>query len=417
MKHSITSFLLLFALMLAACDKEAPFPPDPQEGTGQLSLKASDLSVTNSEIVISRAIIDPSDFIVEIVDADGAVRNSYRYGDMPEVVTLPVGDYVLRAHLGDNKDAAFDEPYFYGELNAKVEKDKVTEPGTIVCTLSNMKVTIIMTDELKEVLSDDAKVTVKAGEHGSLDFLPSETRSGYFRHYPGSSTLVAVFSGKVDGYVDNSTVTFTEDQVKPGHHYKITYRLHNPDDPNAGGYFAAGLVVDAKVEVSNLNFSVDYEEFLVDDWRNKEGDDGGGDDDQGDGPVLTPSDGVSFDTEMNPEDFGEGKKDCKLLIDSSADGGISGFVVEIGSDNDGFINSVDEMLGTRLDLINDVAKFENLRSLGLPCGEEVSGKARVEFNITELLFMLGAFPGHHTFSVSVTDANGTTKKTLRFAAL
>ena len=70
---------------------------------------------------------------------------------------------------GDGVKAAFDAPFYLGESNQfSIEKDKVTDNiGTIVCRLSNVKVSILFDPELKAVMDADAKVSVKVGENGT----------------------------------------------------------------------------------------------------------------------------------------------------------------------------------------------------------------------------------------------------------
>ena len=67
---------------------------------GEGRVLASALSVelkTDEKLVRSSGVPDVSDFTVDFIKADNLEDSPvkhFRYGDMPEVVTLPVGEYV-----------------------------------------------------------------------------------------------------------------------------------------------------------------------------------------------------------------------------------------------------------------------------------------------------------------------------------
>ena len=149
--------------------------------------------------------------------------------------TFKPGTYTAKAHLGNNPDAAWEEPYYEGTSESfTIVKDKITEAQTIVCKMANVRVTIIFSEELKEHMADDAKVNVVMGDDATLSFAKTETRSGYFAYLEGSNTLAATFDGSVDGVHETSSRVHTD--VAPGTHYRITYKLHSPGtDPNASG--------------------------------------------------------------------------------------------------------------------------------------------------------------------------------------
>ena len=68
-------------------------------------------------------------------------------------------------------------------------------------------------------------------------------------------------------------------------------------------------------------------------------------------------------------------------------------------------------LAAKLDLVNPGSLEGALSGLGFPVN--VGGMKNVSFNITGFLPMLNALgEGTHNFILTVTDANGTTVKTL-----
>lgn len=184
MTRKITIYLLalMAVLGLGSCSKENGFEPD-EKAMGSLSTTRLMLSISNDELKKSasyKRTVELADFVIDIMK-DGQVVRSYRYAEMPGVIELPEGTYTAKAHLGNNPDAAWEEPYYEGTSESfTIVKDKITEAQTIVCKMANVRVTIIFSEELKEHMADDAKVNVVMGDDATLSFAKTETRSGYF---------------------------------------------------------------------------------------------------------------------------------------------------------------------------------------------------------------------------------------------
>ena len=101
------------ALGLGSCANEAPFSAE-NEGTGQLRTSALNVELkTEAPVVRSVETPDVKDFSVQFLK-DGttpvSVNGKYTmtYGELPEVVMLPVGDYKIEVSYGDNAQAAYD---------------------------------------------------------------------------------------------------------------------------------------------------------------------------------------------------------------------------------------------------------------------------------------------------------------------
>lgn len=73
----------------------------------------------------------------------------------------------------------------------EITQDNLTDVGEVACTLHNVKVTINYADNLKSLLGDDVKVTVKIGSE-SLEYGKDETRSGFF-HCTETNTVDVIF--------------------------------------------------------------------------------------------------------------------------------------------------------------------------------------------------------------------------------
>ena len=236
------------------------------EGEGNVSFANMSISVKNSEIIInSRAgSEDVSKYTVSIKRVDGTSaasaegNQSFIYGNMPELIALPVGDYVVEAYNAEEQVAAFDAPYFQGESNQfTVKANDIVTVDPIVCTLKNVKVSIDYTDELRAHMSD-VTVTVTVAESETLDFAGDETRSGYFKYVEGNTTIAATFNGKVDGF-EVSDYRVLTNAVAPGYHHTITFSLKDtPTPPDEYGSIGdTGISLDATVARVDVNGDID----------------------------------------------------------------------------------------------------------------------------------------------------------------
>jgi hypothetical protein len=400
---------LISLFMVVSCGKEEPFNTDT-DAVGTVSFQKLMVTVDGSEVqkVHTRAGVDVQDFTVQIIK-DGAVVNSYRYAEMPSVLELPVGEYTASAFLGDAEGVGFDAPYYKGSTTFTVRENDITEVNTIECKLSNVKVTIIYSDDLKAAMADDAKVTVLVGENSTLDFGKNETRSGYFGYVENSNTMVATFNGIVDGAAETNSRVYTD--VAPGTHYRITYTLHKPgSDANASGNIVPGLKVDARVEVVDVNYNYDPDDSdrPTDDGRPNEGGSGGqgGGTTTGEGPTVTAQAPISLDilNEVTPS--------STVVVNATSETGITVFQVDIISDTLTPEVLTQVKLSSHLDLVNPGDLEAAIASLGLPVN--VGGAKSVTFDVSSFMSLLAIYgDASHEFKITVGDASGTVVKSLR----
>ena len=433
-KYIYLMLSLVMVSMLGACSKDNPFDIDSEKGTGKLltaSLKVR-LATDGPRNLLHRgvrfALPAVNDFTVEFIDTEsGSVVREYNYAEMPEIVTLPVGHYTAKAYYGENPAAAFDAPYYCGESEEfEIELDKITdEVAPIECKISNVRVSIEFEPELRAAIDNNAVVTVKVGETGSLNFTVADVeagRSGYFAYAEGSHTLAATFVGKVQGY--DTTETNTYDDVQPGNHYTIRFKLHDAasDGPGAVTGKEEGLVkIDAVVVKEDMSRDVDSgEQEIVDDMRPQDNPKGPDTPDTPDTPDNPGKDGsltittvppVSFDKVNEISEIVENGYDVKLTIKTDAAGGITKFTVKIQSNTLSEQVLTEVGLSSNLDLVNPGSAEEMLRGLPLPVKEQVLGQKEVVFDVTpfmEILQGVAQEPDTHSFTLTVEDADGNT---------
>lgn len=423
MKTKILSFIIIAAACIgfAACDDDNWRFKEQQQGS--LSLASMNVDVDDNEAVVSRANISLDKFIVDILDSKTDTVQRYTYKDMPEVVSLPEGDYCVQVRSHEVKDAEWETPYYLGYSETfTVKARQITEIGTVKCKFSNIKVTVAFTEELKKYMDENAHVRVSANDKGTLDFKKDESSAGYFMALDGSSTLVAEFIADIEGNTVRSLKTFSD--VKAGQHYVLTFSVKNGSAtvPDEFGSIAAisGINIDAKIERENVGSSASVgnenqqgttvrpgnEEWPDD--PTPPGPDQPGIDQPGNNPItIEPAAACSdlkLDGSNNPVISGN-----KYIINIHSDNGIENLKIDISSTNDGFIASAGELLPMEFDMAHlDDDLYESLASIGLEGNDAVLGKTDVPFDISELVPMLNAFKGTHTFKISVTDKEGNT---------
>ena len=419
--NKLINIVLGSALLLGvqSCHDEKQFE-NKTDGVGRVLTSGLKVELKSSTRAVNLPAV--ADFTVDFINQDGKAEESYTYSRMPEIVSLPVGNYTVRAYYGENKPAEFDNPYYLGEsASFSVTTGHVTEVNDpVVCSLANVMVTINFDVNLVAVMSADTEVKVQMGYDGAeLIFTKDENRSGYFAYVEGSPTLVAIFKGTVEGKVVEESKTYTD--VKPGNHYVVTFKHHSPSTSDPGGIDIDGqdtpVQIDANVQIDDLTDAegghlVPDEPMLDDTQRpNEDPDDPENPDDPntpvtpGNGPTISGGDDIPLGVPVEVIDGME----CVLTITSEAEGGITGFIVDIDSNT----LTPDELegvgLAAHLDLVNPGDLAEGLSGLGFPVGDEVVGKTEVKFVLNDFLPLLGALgEGTHKFKLTVTDANGIT---------
>lgn len=406
-----------------SCDEQWN-PAIAEEGTvnlSSLSVNMSDAEKVTSS-VLSRATVDLNGFIVTITDKSGENSpRTYTYGQMPEVLTLPVGTYSIDVESHKVQSAEWEKPYYKGSKDFTITDGKITDIGVITCAFSSLKVTVEFDPALMLALGDDVKVTVIANNEGKLEFSKNETRAGYYKVIEGSTTMVAHFEGTVDGSRIESDVTFTD--VVPGQYRKIIYSAkYRPTPPEqSGSVGTSGITLDTTITTENLDSNVTVDEDIMDstdrpgkeDPKPGEGGDnpGEGGDNPGGGEdpdvkAITfegssPLNLSGINQVYKGVDFG----DAIVYIKSKA--GIKNLVVTITSDSDAFKVVLEDMdFAEPFDLADprDGNNLNNLNELKLPVKDAVVGKNEVVFDITGFVPMLTIYaPANYTFVLSATD--------------
>lgn len=410
MRHTIYKGIVSAAaiLSLAACEKENSFVFDTENG--QLDCKSLDVDYINDQT--RAAGISVNDFTINFINtATSEIVRTFKYSAMPELVTLPVGNYKVAASFGDNPVADWDAPFYFGSSDFSIKVGEITDNvDPVECTLSNIRVSVNIDDLGLGIVDDDWKVIVRAGKEGELEFNKSKSgQHGYFRYVEGSNTITATFFGTVDGEsIEGKTYTFND--AAAGNAYGITFNINRPNNVDPGDItINDDITIDATISIKDVTQTVNPDDQedkpLVDDMRPVDGSDpepGTDPEPTVKGPVITPtSEGLVLN---EPYIVGDNAA-CAFSVTSEK--GIEAFTIDIISDT----LTPEELeavnLAQRLDLVNPGNLEESLKGLGF--ATNVGGKTSVSFDITEFLPMLKVLgPGRSEFKLTITDADGTT---------
>ncbi|MBP3671569.1 MAG: DUF4493 domain-containing protein [Bacteroidaceae bacterium] len=397
MKKILYSLLtIIAALVITSCEQEKL--QTETKTTGEVDFTTLIVRY-DASAEIMRAV-DVDNFIISVYESNGTSKLAeWSYGSMPEVFTLTAGSYLLKAESCVLQNAAWDTPYYFAQKEFKVEADKVTAIGEVVCELSNVKVTIEYSSDLLAVMGDDCKVNIALGR-GSLDFGKNESRAGYFAVTEESNRMYAYFTGSVDGVVDT---TYREiENVKAGEWRILKYSLKQNNTENVeNGAFALSLSVDVSCSVVEQNNEIDVTEDVIDDPEGGNNDNPKPDDPKPvSGPVITAT---TFDIK-EPQIISD---ELVIVVEVNSESPLAGFYVDIVSAT----LTPDELeavgLSSHLDLAYPGDLRPQLEGLGFPVAENVLGQNKISFDITQFAGLLAALgSGTHQFVMTATDEAG-----------
>lgn len=382
---------------MAACN-ESWDPDELIKEHGMLDLTTMHIDVDAQIQQLSRngngddeGNIDVNAFTVTVKNAtSGEQMNQWTVGSMPEVVTLPVGDYQIDVENAPLQPAAWDAPWYHQSAKVTVAKDEVTHVDPITCTIGNVLVSVGYSDALKTSLGSDTKVTVYISPENPLTYTADEHRIGYFALPEGASTLVAEFTGTVNGKSVNLRKSF--DGIAVAQLHTITFSINK-------GQVDPSIIIDADITYDDVDIDIPGNEDPV--------------------PPTPPSDDIPTITSqtLDLDNVNQVTDGLVAIVDIDAPLGLAHLLVTIVSDG-----LTPEVLGEvgltdKFDLAYPGEYELALQGLGFPTGADVIGKTSLKFDISQFIPLLPLFPGNHNFILDVEDQAGNkVSKTIKFYA-
>ena len=390
---------LALSIGLVSCERDKIGYGDKENATGTLSFMQFDVETSTEIDIISRAATSATyNYVIRIFDANGdQVGDDYIYGQMPESIVLTTGTYSMSVQSQSNIPAAEFEAPVYGATvnNIVIEEDQTTNVGVITCKLINIKVSVAYNEAMQAVMGDDCQTIVEIG-NGALTFAKGESQCGYFAAPEVSNAMTVKFSGTVDGNYATMTRAFTD--VKAGQWRKINFIM----TVNEEGDATFDVVVEDWCDEKELGNNIDVSEEVI----GPDPDAGEGEEENPDAPKVIYKGGSVPSSAIVITDGME------LGFTISAPKGIAGLSVDIASDNADFNNDVLSMGISPIDLVNpSEAQISICNMFGLPYGESLVGQTETAFDLSGAVTPLLGFPGTHSFTLTITDAEGNTTST------
>ncbi|MGM9741698.1 MAG: DUF4493 domain-containing protein [Candidatus Cryptobacteroides sp.] len=396
--------LSLAALALASCadDKFNYEKNDTRKGT----LSFARFSIDYSEEMVTKAEAADGTYMLFVYDAGESLVWSGQYSTITEgtgSISLLAGDYTLeiRSTAAAVPDAKFSSPVYGATETFSITAGQTTELGTITCTLLQCAVSVEYNDDFIAMVTGDGNTSVEVTTGSPLDYALSynsgtpkyERRIGYFAVNGNNTTMVVTFKGSIENKTQKMTTTVTD--IKPRDYHIIKF-LKKVD---ATGEVTIGIEIDGLVADAVLDNDVQASE---------EGDGNDPEAPIGDGGIELVStcdyditQPITVPTSDNP---------FNLTLKAVVPNGVLRFTVDIASTNVDFINSVNTVGGTNLDLINPSEEAMGVFDIvPFPHGAELAGQTEVDFDLSGAQTAILGFQGSHTFTMNVVDKKGCKK--------
>lgn len=227
-------FLAASIIGLQACTNESPFI---SEGEGTLRLDTeyrSDISVS------SRAAIAGYDedylnekLVVYIENSRGVIRKYLGKDQIPDIISLPVGKYVVEGWTGDSVSASFEKKFFRG-IKKDIEIGEGSNSMALKLDIANVVVSVDKSS-IEQGISD---LKVKFyHSRGELVFAQSEIETGkrgYFMMPNADKDLHYIIEGKNslgEPFTKQGDIT----AVERAHLYNFKLTTEPQDNKTGGG--------------------------------------------------------------------------------------------------------------------------------------------------------------------------------------
>lgn len=421
----LTLLVCVATLLATGCKKEVPGYKGSGNETGNSEygyLETSSLIMQviadsdmeaypdSSRATATRADIDTEQFLVRIVGADDTEQFSGTFAELKALSRLELfaGVYEVEVRSEDraaDTPAAFEDPYYSGSKSVTVRKGETSQIGEVICTLANIKVTVMISADLAEDLTDDTQ-TIVSLDMQSLVFAKGEDRAGYFTPTADKNTLKVQLKG---AFADTQEpVQFSKEiqNVSAGQWRKLTLVIAHSDE---GG----------------ISFDIIVESFVQDDEITINGTQGLWEPIYTEKPLIeAPSiewtgHDLSQPFQLKASMFDGYNCTESFQFQVKAPGNIAAYEVEITSTNAAYTQWLTtSQVPVPFDLCQiDAAHAAaaTLRDFGFPLSDAVKGQSEVSFDLagamTPIYKVYG--DGTYTFHMTVTDAEGqSTEATL-----
>ena len=239
--------LLVLSLMLYSCNKGIDSELR-SKGEGLLNIT---LGYDPDAVQVTKGDDAPV-FQIDVKDFKSGVivktvENSSSLIESP--LKLRAGKYIVVASNGTDKDAAFNSPFYEGRDTVVIVSGE-SATSSIECTLSNVKVSILVTEAITTNFTK-YDVTVTNQANGTLTFDKEHLDSaGYFKCTGTLKWTMNLTNTDGEEFVVSNVIS----NVKPREYYKISFDVNGNSSEDQGG---ASLNVSYDTEMTVKEYSID----------------------------------------------------------------------------------------------------------------------------------------------------------------
>ncbi len=378
------------AVICAGCSKVSV---SDSSKPGYMSLR---MTAGGEYVVVKSTPSDIGEYKVTISKKDGKYENSWKYSEFPETVSLAPGQYTVTASSpAPEFPVGWDQPTYGGSREFTIVAGAAS-PIDLVCGLSNVKVSIILSERFLSEVSD-YEVVVRS-DAGYLTWHAAEIEAGKSGYFPVSPlTVVVKGSRKVDGSETN--LKYSPDKVSAADHHIIKI------DADVTG--KAGLSLSVSDETNDKESDIKVPglvEIPVEGGDTPDTPEQPDEPEKSTAPVMEwPANPNFTTTELKSEGM-----DVNLVI--KAPEKIKTFLVTVGSEILApVISQLTADKTPTMDLINDTNLTNGLADIAesLPTGDKLYGQTEVNFPLSDLLPLILMYNpekgSEHSFTLTVTD--------------
>lgn len=305
------------------------------------------------------------DYKVTIRNVKTSETLNYTYGDLKKTenqkIPLAPGSYTIAAespdyaaYMAGANYAAWESPVFAGSVTKTIVKKTETTVNDLVCSLANIKTTVILSADLQSMFLPDAqatealpalKVTLSVGEN-KLVFNRAESNNearGYFKAVEASNTIKVELEGSYNKSPGDAApvyvpVKWTREitDCKAGQWRKISIKILNATQGNIQFQMTVeNWVYDQKIDVDVMRLYAFAEETIPDEDISDEG-----------SPVVTLdgkdiAQGYTISGSMYDELLGKWTENLKAVVTPEDGATVKSVNLVFESDNADFLAAVD----------------------------------------------------------------------------
>lgn len=366
----------------------------------------------------STRAVETKDFPVKITSTkDNTLIKSYdKASEVPNKITLPVGNYFAEAHTPGELQKIMTTPYYKGRDDFEILQG-INTKSTVTCKMANGSFKVKYSDEFASAFATWT-ISIDDGTESVIQFTNEDGLT--------PATIYMTFEENVNFLTTNFKGTTTSGN-KISTSNKLTKKQASEQYDNDDEYFSGGDAIvinfspvestEGDITGITLNANISFEE--TEKWYDMEVTDkgaGGDNDNPGGGNTGGDSSTITLDLPSN------------MTIDASTDpslgdtyiyaeNGIQSITVGITSTSPEMIASLQDLAGNYegVDFLSSTEIVENqtvvtlFNDLGQSLDVPTKGQESYTFPIGNFFLLLAFLPGEHTFSLTVTDMNGNSK--------